>query len=270
MGVTLPRASAAEGPSALDPAPSKRAASTGRATASRSTTRATASQSTTRATASQSSARATALRSSARATASCSTTRATASQSTTASHKRHRAEKGSLDPATSRAAPAAPDRLRPLAVSVIGASDPTPIERDAAERAGELLARAGALVVCGGLGGVMEAACRGAKRAGGTTVGILPGDRPEDANPYVDVAVPTGLREARNALVVRAGDGALAIGGGTGTLSEIGLALKLGRVVVGVHTWEVSKDGHVPEGFLRARSAEEAVALLLEHLASLP
>ena len=104
---------------------------------------------------------------------------------------------------------------------------------------GRLLAERGAVVVCGGLGGTMEAACRGAKQAGGTTVGLLPGGSRSDANPFVDVAIPTGLGEARNALVVRAADVVVAVGGGYGTLSEIALALKAGKRVVGLGSWEI-------------------------------
>jgi uncharacterized protein (TIGR00725 family) len=109
----------------------------------------------------------------------------------------------------------------------------------AAEEVGRLVAEAGAVVVCGGLGGVMEAACRGAKRAGGTTVGILPGADRAAANRYVDVALPTGLGEARNALVVRAADVLVAVGGSHGTLSEIALALKAGKRVIGLDTWAI-------------------------------
>lgn len=104
---------------------------------------------------------------------------------------------------------------------------------------GRELGGRGVVLVCGGLGGVMEAACRGAKDAGGTTVGILPGTDRAAANPFVDVAVATGLGEARNALVVRAADAVIAIGGGYGTLSEIALALKAGKRVVGLETWDV-------------------------------
>jgi uncharacterized protein (TIGR00725 family) len=93
--------------------------------------------------------------------------------------------------------------------------------------------------VCGGLGGVMEAACRGAAGAGGTTLGLLPGTDRHDANPHVSVAVATGLGEGRNALVVRAADAVVAIGGGYGTLSEIALALKAGKPVIGLGTWEI-------------------------------
>jgi uncharacterized protein (TIGR00725 family) len=126
----------------------------------------------------------------------------------------------------------------------------------AAEAVGRTLAARGAVVVCGGLGGAMEAACRGAKEAGGTTVGLLPGLDRRDANPYVDVAVLTGLGEARNALVVRTADALVAVGGGYGTLSEIGLALRTGKRVVGLRTWEI--DGIEP-----VSSPEEAVEAVL-------
>lgn len=112
-------------------------------------------------------------------------------------------------------------------------------EEGAAELVGRELGSRGVVLVCGGLGGVMEAACRGAKEAGGLTVGILPGLDRSDANPYVDVVIATGLGEARNALVVNAADAVIAVGGGYGTLSEIGLALRAGKRVVGLGTWEV-------------------------------
>jgi uncharacterized protein (TIGR00725 family) len=117
------------------------------------------------------------------------------------------------------------------------------------------------VLVCGGLGGVMEAACRGAKESGGTTVGILPGTDRSAANPYVDVAVATGLGEARNALVVRAADALVAIGGGYGTLSEVALALKAGKRVVGLGTWDV-------DGVESAGSPEAAVESVLRDLST--
>jgi hypothetical protein len=125
-------------------------------------------------------------------------------------------------------------------VAVIGPSRATPAVEAAAFQVGVLIARAGANLVCGGGGGAMEAACRGARSAGGTTVGILPGPTREDANAFVDIAIPTGMGEARNALVVRTADAVIAVGGGVGTLSEIGLALKMGRPVIGLGTWEVA------------------------------
>ena len=128
---------------------------------------------------------------------------------------------------------------------------------------GRALAERGAAVVCGGLGGVMEAACRGAKSAGGTTVGILPGFDRRDANAWVDVAIPTGLGEARNALVIRAADALIAVGGEWGTLSEIALGLKAGKRVVGLGTWELARGGAPVEGVMAAASAAEAVELAL-------
>jgi uncharacterized protein (TIGR00725 family) len=126
---------------------------------------------------------------------------------------------------------------------------------------GRELAERGAVVVCGGLGGVMEAACRGAREAGGTTLGILPGLDRRQANPYVEVALPTGMGEARNALVVRAADSVVAIGGGFGTLSEIALALKVGKTVVGLDTWDLGERGG--EAMRRAESPGEAVEAAL-------
>jgi uncharacterized protein (TIGR00725 family) len=119
-----------------------------------------------------------------------------------------------------------------------------------------LLAERGAVLVCGGLGGVMEAACRGAKEGGATTIGILPGSDRSAANPFVDLAIPTGLGEARNALVVRSADALIAVGGGYGTLSEIALALKAGKRVAGIESWDV-------EGVLAVPTPEAAVEAVL-------
>lgn len=137
-------------------------------------------------------------------------------------------------------------------------------ELDAAEEVGRLLAEAGAVVVCGGLGGVMEAACRGARASGGLTLGILPGRDRRDANPHVAVAVPTGLGEARNALVVRAADAVVAVGGAYGTLSEIALALKGGTPVVGLNTWELARGGAPDAGVVAVHSAAEAARTALD------
>lgn len=150
------------------------------------------------------------------------------------------------------------DRLH---IAVVGAGACDAAQQALAEEVGALLGRAGALLVCGGRGGVMEAACRGAKAAGGTTLGILPGLDRRDANPWVDVAVTTGLGEARNALVVRAADALIAIGGEFGTLSEIAFALKTHKPVVGLGTWELPQR---PQAIARASSAAEAVALALQ------
>jgi uncharacterized protein (TIGR00725 family) len=144
-------------------------------------------------------------------------------------------------------------------IAVVGAGDDVPAETVAsAEEAGAAVAEAGAVLVCGGLGGVMEAACRGAKSRLGTTVGLLPGTDRLDANGWVDLAIPTGMGELRNALVVRAADAVVAVGGGWGTLSEIALARKTGTPVVGVG-WEL-------EGVVVAPSGAAAVAEALRVL----
>jgi uncharacterized protein (TIGR00725 family) len=126
----------------------------------------------------------------------------------------------------------------------VGPGEASADEEAAAEAVGRLLARRGAVVVCGGLGGVMEAVCRGAREEGGTAVAILPGLDRGAANPHVSVAIATGLGEARNALVVRAADALIAIGGAYGTLSEIALALKGGKRVIGLRSWDI--DGVEP------------------------
>lgn len=148
-------------------------------------------------------------------------------------------------------------------VAVVGAGKASAEEDRAAEAVGRGLAAGGAVVVCGGLGGVMEAACRGAKAAGGTTVGILPGSRRADANPHVDVAVATGLGEMRNGLIVRAVDAVVAVGGEFGTLSEIALALKSGKSVIALGGWELARGGHPVDATTPADSPEDAVTQAL-------
>jgi uncharacterized protein (TIGR00725 family) len=122
-----------------------------------------------------------------------------------------------------------------------------------------LLAERGAIVVCGGSTGVMEGACKGAKEAGGTTVGILPGFMRSEANDYVDIAIPTGMGEMRNALVVRAADVVIAVEGEYGTLSEMALALKTGTPVVGLGAWELHKRGARVDAYVEAATPQEAV-----------
>ncbi len=140
-------------------------------------------------------------------------------------------------------------------------------ELEAAEEAGAAIAEAGAILLSGGLGGVMEAACRGARSKLGMTVGLLPGDDREDANGWVLHAIPTGLGEGRNALVARSADALVAIGGGWGTLTEIGFAARLGRPVIGVGTWELAHGGRPVVGVTPAGDARAAVAMALEALA---
>jgi uncharacterized protein (TIGR00725 family) len=147
-------------------------------------------------------------------------------------------------------------RIRRLQVSVIGSG----AEHEArAEEVGRLLAERSAVVVCGGLDEVMAAAARGAKAAGGTTIGVLPGETPEGANEWIDYAVVTGIGHARNLAVVASGDAVIAVGGRWGTLAEIGYARALGRPVVIVEPgWGVEGDG-----IERVATAEEAVELAL-------
>jgi uncharacterized protein (TIGR00725 family) len=141
-------------------------------------------------------------------------------------------------------------------VAVVGPGDATPEEADAAEQVGAGLARVGAVVVCGGLGGVMAAACRGANAAGGLTIAILPGADRAAANEWARVVIPTGMGEMRNVLVVRAADAVIAVGGAYGTLSEVALALKTGVPVVGIDTWPI-------DGVIAVDSPSDAVAMAL-------
>jgi uncharacterized protein (TIGR00725 family) len=137
-------------------------------------------------------------------------------------------------------------------IAVIGAGDASPEVYEAARTAGYLIAANRETLVCGGLGGVMEAACKGAKEQDGTTVGILPDTG--NGNPFLDVVVRTGLGPARNALVVQSADAVVAVGGGYGTLSEIAIALKTGRPVFGIKTWDI-------EGVMPCATPEEAVLM---------
>ncbi len=149
-------------------------------------------------------------------------------------------------------------------VAVCGPANASDQQAAWAEEVGRRLAEAGAVVVCGGLGGAMDAAARGAASVGGTSVGILPGEQRAHASPHLTVAVPTGMGEARNALVVRTADAVIAIAGEFGTLSEIALALKMGKPVVGLGTWELARNGRSVEAIVRAVTPEEAVGRALE------
>lgn len=150
-------------------------------------------------------------------------------------------------------------------LAVVGSANCDARTAALAEEVGREIGRRGAVLICGGRGGVMEAACRGARSAGGTTVGILPGADRSQANPYVDVPIVTGLGEARNALVVRSAEAVIAVSGGYGTLSEIALALKMGRPVVGLETWELNHPGPASQGLdvVRVGSPVEAVEMAL-------
>lgn len=144
-------------------------------------------------------------------------------------------------------------------IAVIGGSTCTPAEMDLAEQTGRLLAQRGAIVLCGGLGGVMEAVARGVKANGGTTVGILPGTDRGAANAYIDIPLATGMGEMRNALIVRAAHAVIAIGGGWGTLSEIALAQRIGTPVAGLHD-AFPRELELP----RVQTPEEAVTWALQ------
>jgi uncharacterized protein (TIGR00725 family) len=149
-------------------------------------------------------------------------------------------------------------------ISVIGAGQASEDEAAAAEEIGRLLAEANAVLVCGGLGGVMDAAARGCEAAGGTSVGVLPGDDRTVSSPHLTVRIATGLGEARNAVVARAADAVIAVGGEFGTLSEIALALKMGKPVVGLGTWTLDLEGLPGDPLQRAADPSEAVAKALE------
>jgi uncharacterized protein (TIGR00725 family) len=158
--------------------------------------------------------------------------------------------------------------VRPPHVAVIGEGDPSGPDAhrmlEWAEEAAQLLARAGVTVVTGGLGGIMRAASRGAAAAGGLTIGILPGSDASEANDYVQQAIPTGLGVMRNLVVVTAADAVLAIGGRHGTLSEIGLALRMGRHVVTLSSWRIESDHRLGGPRVhRARDPREAAAMAL-------
>lgn len=152
---------------------------------------------------------------------------------------------------------------RSVQISVIGGARGEGDALRDAEEVGRRLAEAGAALVCGGRGGVMEAASRGASEAGGTVIGILPTTELADANPYVNHAVATGIGQARNVAVVASGEGVIAIGGEWGTLSEIAFARRLGRPVVALRSWTLGNRAGTDLGIVEAESAAEAVEAAL-------
>lgn len=155
---------------------------------------------------------------------------------------------------------------RKAVIGVVGAGECDSQMAALAEDVGSQLATAGITIVCGGLAGVMAAVCRGAKAAGGRTVGILPGTDRSAANPWVDTAIVTGMGEARNAIIVRTAQAVIALGGEYGTLSEIAFALKLGIPVIGLHTWQLARQGEVVNAFPQAQTSLEAVSWALAQL----
>lgn len=144
-------------------------------------------------------------------------------------------------------------------IAVIGGSTCAKETYKTAKVTGELIAKEGWILVCGGGSGVMEAVCRGAKKAKGLTIGILPSYGGEEANDYLDIKIPTGLGFVRNTLVVRAADYIIAIDGKYGTLSEIGFALAEGKVVIGINTWDI-------EGVVKVESSQQAIEEVKKHV----
>jgi len=149
---------------------------------------------------------------------------------------------------------------RRIQIGMIGGREVTDEHLALAEKTGEIIAKKGAVLICGGLGGIMEAGCKGAKKGGGTTVGILPGDYITDANPYVDIALPTGMGVARNSIIIHSSQGVIAVGGKYGTLSEIAFAFQKGIPVVSLKSWDFDK------AIQQAFSPEEAVEKVFRNL----
>jgi len=145
-------------------------------------------------------------------------------------------------------------------IGVIGAGKCSKKIHDLAFEVGAGIAKKGAVLVCGGLGGVMEGAAKGAKENGGLTLGILPDEERGDANPYIDIPIPTGMGEARNLVVIRTSDAVVALPGKYGTLSELAFCLKMDKPVVGLSTWQVA------EKMQKAKDPKEAVKLIFQAL----
>jgi uncharacterized protein (TIGR00725 family) len=159
-----------------------------------------------------------------------------------------------------------------MIIAVVGgdaSSGPSPAALEQGEAVGAELARRGATLICGGRGGVMEAACRGASEAGGLTIGVLPGRDRADMNRYVQIPIVTGMSEARNAIIVLSADAVIAIDGEYGTLSEVALALANRKPVAGIGTWNLSKDGGDEPPIHRTTDAADAVRWAMDAVESL-
>ncbi len=152
---------------------------------------------------------------------------------------------------------------KPVIIAVIGGSEASPQTAQLAEEVGREIAQRGAVLVCGGMSGVMEAACKGASDAGGLTIGILPGDQRE-ANPYVRIPIVSGVGYARNVAVVKSAQAVIAIDGSYGTLTEIGYALQSGIPIIGLGTWEIAIDGKADKKVIHAKNARDAVDRAME------
>ncbi len=149
-------------------------------------------------------------------------------------------------------------------IAVIGGSECSPQEAKLAEEVGREISRQGAILVCGGMSGIMEAACKGAGAEGGVTIGILPGDNCQMANPYVQIPIVTGLGSARNVVVVKSAQAVIAICGSYGTLSEIAHALQSGIPVIGLNTWSLSRNGQMDNAIIQAKNPADAVSKALK------
>ena len=157
---------------------------------------------------------------------------------------------------------------RQKVIAVIGGSECSVQEIELAEEVGREIAKSGAILVCGGLGGVMEAACKGASAGGGVTVGILPGESRYAANPYVQIPIATGIGYARNVAVVKSAQAVIAIDGSYGTLTEIGHALQSSIPVIGLNTWVLSRNGQTDTAIIPAQNPADAVRKALNLIAS--
>lgn len=151
-------------------------------------------------------------------------------------------------------------------IGIIGAGTCDSQTAALAEAVGSQLAQQRVGIICGGLEGVMAAACQGAKAAGGVTIGVLPGGNASAANPWVDIAIATGMGEARNLILVRSAQALIAVGGEYGTLSEIAFALKLGVPIIGLNSWQLARQDKIIAAFPQAQTVQEAVSWALSAL----
>jgi uncharacterized protein (TIGR00725 family) len=154
--------------------------------------------------------------------------------------------------------------VKEIIIAVIGTRKPSPEEGQLAQEVGRELAKNGVTLICGGLGGVMEEACRGASAEGGLTIGVIPGDDRRSANPHVRIPIVTGIGYARNVIIIRSAQAVIAVGGGYGTLTEIGYALDGKIPVIGLKTWKISRNNQIDKSIIRADNAKQAVSKALK------
>ena len=154
--------------------------------------------------------------------------------------------------------------VKEIIIAVIGTRKPSPEEGQLAQEVGREFAKNGITLICGGLGGVMEEACRGAYAEGGLTIGVIPGDDRRSANPHVRIPIVTGIGYARNVIIIRSAQAVIAVGGGYGTLTEIGYALDGKIPVIGLKTWKISRNNQIDKSIIRADNAKQAVSKALK------